>query len=133
MEEVTGKTEEWPYPFTSEQMEAWKKEYTKVYAKQIGDEFYVYRPLTTNDFRKVRTDEYNYSKKLESDPDHDNEEKYAMSQDFTMEAVVKTCVLYPSDYAANFLTYGAGVLEQLNALIFVASGYTDTEIEPIKF
>jgi len=115
-------TQVWSHEFSAEQVAEWKAKYGRVFVIKIGSNEYVYRGLTNAEFELLRTEEQEYSRKLEQEgkqPDEISQLTLARS----MKAVVITCTLFPENYETKLSGDLAGVLEILQPVILEASGF----------
>jgi len=122
--------EEWKYPFTKEMLKAWKEAHGSVHCVQISNVYYVYRALTVGESKKMNMDLLKFSRTIPTETDED--ERFLHVRNYEMAVSVKCCVLWPEDAKDEIDKLPAGVLEQLNAAIYKASGYDDSEAELIE-
>ena len=122
--------EAWKYPFTAEMLKAWKDAHGSIHCVKIADTYYVYKALTVGESKEMNMELLKFSRTIPTEVDDD--ERFLHVRNYEMAVSVKYCALWPEDTKDNIDKLPAGVLEQLNAAIYKASGYDDSEAELIE-
>lgn len=102
-----GSAEVFPFGPTYDQVSEWKSRYDgEIFMSDFNDEMLIWRPIRRKEYRDLQrvegnTDEY-----------------------YLEEAICRTCVLWPEDYAMHKITFGkAGVPTTLSQMIMERSGF----------
>lgn len=102
-----GTDEIFPFGPTYDQVEDWKSRFDNdLYMSDFNNEVFIWRPIRRKEYRDIQ--------RVEGVKD-----EYYME-----EAICRTCVLYPEDYAMHKITFGkAGLPTTLSQLIMERSGF----------
>ena len=102
-----GTDEIFPFGPTYDQLEDWKSRFDgEIYMSDFNNQIFLWRPIRRKEYRDLQRvdgakDEY-----------------------YIEEAMCRTCVLWPEDYALHKITFGkAGVPTTLSQLIMERSGF----------
>lgn len=102
-----GTDEIFPFGPTYDQVEDWKSRFDNdLYMSDFNNEVFIWRPIRRKEYRDIQ--------RVEGVKD-----EYYME-----EAVCRTCVLWPQDYAMHKITFGkAGLPTTLSQLVMERSGF----------
>lgn len=102
-----GTDEIFPFGPTYDQLEDWKARFDNdLYMSDFNNEVFIWRPIRRKEYRDIQ--------RVEGVKD-----EYYME-----EAICRTCVLFPEDYAMHKITFGkAGLPTTLSQLIMERSGF----------
>lgn len=102
-----GTDEIFPFGPTYDQLEDWKARFDNdIYMSDFNNEIFIWRPIRRKEYRDIQ--------RVEGVKD-----EYYME-----EAMCRTCILFPEDYAMHKITFGkAGVPTTLSQLIMERSGF----------
>lgn len=102
-----GTDEIFPFGPTYDQLEDWKSRFDgEIYMSDFNNQIFLWRPIRRKEYRDLQ--------RVDGAKD-----EYYME-----EAMCRTCVLWPEDYALHKITFGkAGVPTTLSQLIMERSGF----------
>ena len=102
-----GAEEVFPFGPTYDQVSDWKSRYDgEVFMSDFNDKVIIWRPIRRKEFRDLQ--------RVEG----------AADEYYLEEAVCRTCVLFPEDYAMHAMTFGkAGIPTTLSQMIMEHSGF----------
>lgn len=102
-----GSDEVFPFGPTYDQVQEWKSRYDgEIYMSDFNDKLFIWRPIRRKEFREIQ--------QLDGNPD----------EYYIEEAICRTCLLWPEDYAMQKMTFGkAGIPTTMSQLIMERSGF----------
>lgn len=106
-----GHEEIFPFGPTYDQLQEWKSRYDgEIYMSDFNDKMFIWRPIRRKEYRDIQNME-------------GNRDEYYME-----EAICRTCLLWPEDYAMQKMTFGkAGIPTTMSQLIMERSGFLRPE------